>query len=246
MLRTQQLVHDMMEALELPLPNEGRPSIEGLDRLSFDLLRDIVKEEAKEFDQWMDNLAYLYGVKRTGGALHEDEVLGVWAQVIDAMCDIIVVVHNTSNAMGIDLEPFFDEVHRTNMAKVGGGKRADGKAMKPTGWRPPQIKRMLAELLFAPQKPLTLQETMKLLGAEPAPMPPGAAAMLSLLGVPRESRRAHCCQLSCGRPPIFGILRDGASPEMHYHSCKEHVAEFLEDEAAGWTVWRLSDEERGG
>jgi predicted HAD superfamily Cof-like phosphohydrolase len=70
-----------------------------------------------------------------------------WADVIDGMCDIMVVVNNTSNAMGIDLEPFFDEVHKTNMAKVGGPKNEFGKALKPEGWKPPRIREMLEGLV---------------------------------------------------------------------------------------------------
>jgi predicted HAD superfamily Cof-like phosphohydrolase len=31
------------------------------------------------------------------------------------------------------------EVHRANMAKAGGPKRADGKHMKPEGWTPPDV-----------------------------------------------------------------------------------------------------------
>lgn len=54
-----------------------------------------------------------------------------WAEAIDAMCDLIVVIHNTSNAMGVDIEPFFDEVHRTNMEKAEGALREDGKRLKP-------------------------------------------------------------------------------------------------------------------
>jgi|PlaIllAssembly_1097288.scaffolds.fasta_scaffold00167_6 NTP pyrophosphatase (non-canonical NTP hydrolase) len=137
MLKTQKLVHDMMVALELPLPNEDGPA--GVQGLNFELLRKLVGEETDEFLDWMENLE---GLVKEGRP-----VVDAWAQVIDAMCDLIVVIHNTSNAMGIDLEPFFDEVHRTNMAKAGGPKRADGKAMKPEGWTPPRIKAMLEGVL---------------------------------------------------------------------------------------------------
>lgn len=48
--------------------------------------------------------------------------------------------------LGIDLYPFYEEVHRTNMAKLGGPKRADGKQLKPDGWQPPRIAEMLSQL----------------------------------------------------------------------------------------------------
>lgn len=60
-------------------------------------------------------------------------------QAIDGICDLLYVAIGTAVEFGIDLEPFFDEVHRTNMLKDGGGKNADGKTLKPPGWMPPDI-----------------------------------------------------------------------------------------------------------
>lgn len=51
-----------------------------------------------------------------------------------------------TQGLGIDLRPFFDEVHRTNMLKAGGPVREDGKKLKPPGWKPPRIADMYAQL----------------------------------------------------------------------------------------------------
>ncbi len=59
--------------------------------------------------------------------------------MIDALCDIVYVAYGAAVEMGIDLEPFFDEVHRSNMEKTGGAVRRDGKQLKPDGWEPPAI-----------------------------------------------------------------------------------------------------------
>lgn len=64
---------------------------------------------------------------------------GDLVEAIDGLCDVIVVVLGTAVEFGIDLQPFWDEVHRTNMAKVGGPVREDGKRLKPEGWEPPDI-----------------------------------------------------------------------------------------------------------
>lgn len=64
-------------------------------------------------------------------------------EVVDGMCDLIYVVLGTAVAFGIDLEPYFDEVHRTNMLKATGSIREDGKRLKPPDWQPPRIKEML-------------------------------------------------------------------------------------------------------
>lgn len=48
--------------------------------------------------------------------------------------------------IGIDLRPFYREVHRTNMHKLHGPKRSDGKQLKPPDWKPPRIKAMYERL----------------------------------------------------------------------------------------------------
>jgi predicted HAD superfamily Cof-like phosphohydrolase len=64
-------------------------------------------------------------------------------EAIDGIADTIVVCYGAAEAIGIDLEPFYDEVMRANMAKAGGPTRADGKRLKPPGWTPPDIKGVL-------------------------------------------------------------------------------------------------------
>ncbi len=65
---------------------------------------------------------------------------------IDGLCDLLYVAFGAAVEMGVDLEPFFDEVHKTNLAKLNGPIRADGKVQKPEGWKPPRIAEMLREL----------------------------------------------------------------------------------------------------
>lgn len=67
------------------------------------------------------------------------------AGTADAMVDLMYVILGTAVSLGIDLRPVWDAVHATNMAKVGGGKRDDGKVLKPPGWVPPNIEKVLAE-----------------------------------------------------------------------------------------------------
>ncbi len=74
------------------------------------------------------------------------------AEVVDGLCDLLYVAYGTAEALGVDLEPFFDEVHRTNMLKRDPDqiqKRSIapvGKAIKPAGWEPPRIREMLARV----------------------------------------------------------------------------------------------------
>lgn len=68
---------------------------------------------------------------------------GDLVKTADGAADSIVVILGTCVSYGIDLRPIWAEVHRTNMAKAGGGKRADGKSLKPNGWQPPRVKELL-------------------------------------------------------------------------------------------------------
>ena len=57
----------------------------------------------------------------------------------DALADLIYVTIGTAVECGIDLRPVWDEVQRTNMLKKDGPVRADGKRLKPKGWKDPEI-----------------------------------------------------------------------------------------------------------
>lgn len=59
------------------------------------------------------------------------------------LADLLYVVYGTAVSYGIDMEPVFREVHRSNMSKVGGHKRADGKWVKPSHYSPAAIKPIL-------------------------------------------------------------------------------------------------------
>jgi predicted HAD superfamily Cof-like phosphohydrolase len=65
--------------------------------------------------------------------------------VADALADIQYVVNGAAIVWGINLDNVHAEVHRSNMTKRGGTLREDGKLLKPEGYEPPQIERVLAE-----------------------------------------------------------------------------------------------------
>jgi predicted HAD superfamily Cof-like phosphohydrolase len=56
--------------------------------------------------------------------------------VAKELADLLYVVYGTAVSYGIDMEPVFREVHRSNLSKVGGYKRADGKWVKPPTYSP--------------------------------------------------------------------------------------------------------------
>lgn len=59
------------------------------------------------------------------------------------LADLLYVVYGTAVSYGIDMEPVFREVQRSNMSKVGGYKREDGKWVKPETYSPANIRPIL-------------------------------------------------------------------------------------------------------
>ncbi len=67
---------------------------------------------------------------------------------LDALIDILVVTIGAIHSMGADGEGAWNEVMRTNFAKIDEetgkvNKREDGKVLKPEGWQPPNLKPFL-------------------------------------------------------------------------------------------------------
>lgn len=64
---------------------------------------------------------------------------------LDALIDILVVTIGAIHSAGFNGEAAWNEVMRTNFAKVDPEtgkvrKREDGKVLKPEGWQPPDLK----------------------------------------------------------------------------------------------------------
>lgn len=78
-------------------------------------------------------------VNETLVALALDDMVGI----ADGIVDSIVVLLGTAVSYGVDIQPIWDEIHKTNMAKLGGGEREDGKSLKPEGWKPPEVDKLL-------------------------------------------------------------------------------------------------------
>ena len=71
-------------------------------------------------------------------------------QIADALTDLLYVVYGAGHAFGIDLDECFQEVHSSNMSKLGPhGKpihREDGKVMKCPGYFEPDLESILGAL----------------------------------------------------------------------------------------------------
>jgi len=71
-------------------------------------------------------------------------------QIADALTDLLYVVYGAGHAFGLDLDECFQEVHSSNMSKLGeNGRpihREDGKVMKGPGYFEPDLEGILGAL----------------------------------------------------------------------------------------------------
>ena len=76
-------------------------------------------------------------------AVEEQHLVGI----ADALTDILYVTYGAGHAFGINLDECFEEVHESNMSKLGpDGKpiyRDDGKVMKGPDYREPDLRKII-------------------------------------------------------------------------------------------------------
>jgi predicted HAD superfamily Cof-like phosphohydrolase len=80
-----------------------------------------------------------------------EELLYAWneediVEVADACADLKWVIEGMEHTLGINQQAVWDEVARSNMSKMVGGKlikREDGKVLKPATFVKPDIKKAL-------------------------------------------------------------------------------------------------------
>ncbi|WP_447978667.1 pyrophosphohydrolase domain-containing protein [Candidatus Nitrospira bockiana] len=119
MTQEQQMVAEFHRAFDIVA--NGRPTLP--DAATKALRVRLIQEE---FDELKEALAH-------------DDLAGIAKE----LADLLYVVYGTAVSCGIDMEPVFREVHRSNMSKVGGHKRADGKWVKPAHYSPAAIAPLL-------------------------------------------------------------------------------------------------------
>ena len=121
---------------EWPIPEGGHTygrgvpmSEEGYEALRA-LRRNLMREEVREY--------------------FDGEAVGDIVEIVDGLLDIIVIAWGTLlSYVGEELAgAAADEVGRSNLSKVDGSlgeivRRPDGKVLKPEGWQPPNIRKVL-------------------------------------------------------------------------------------------------------
>jgi predicted HAD superfamily Cof-like phosphohydrolase len=116
-------------------------------------MTDVFKDQEKfmracdqsvgEFNEAQFNL-YTKLINEEIHELWEANSSGNKVECLDALIDILVVTVGAIHSMGADGEGAWNEVMRTNFAKIDlvtgkVRKREDGKVLKPEGWSPPVL-----------------------------------------------------------------------------------------------------------
>ena len=121
-------VAEFHRAYELPLRSRATTEV-GADQVQ--LRQALIEEEVAEL----------------ADAATRGDLIGV----ADALADIVYVAYGTAHVYGIDLDAVLDEVHASNMTKLGADgrpvRRPDGKVLKGPTYRPPDIAAVLRSLL---------------------------------------------------------------------------------------------------
>lgn len=125
-MNKQEMVREFHEVFDHLIQDKPNANVD----ISIQSLRyDLIYEELRELNEAM---------------LDRDIV-----EVADAIADLLYVVYGTAVSYGIDIEPVFEAVHKSNMDKIWPDGELhyhpNGKVKKPEGWEPPNIKAILKE-----------------------------------------------------------------------------------------------------
>lgn len=85
-------------------------------------------------------------IREEASEVHLAATKGDLAEMAGELVDLLYVTYGAAVALGVDLEPLWDAIHAANMAKVFPAPklRADGKLLKPEGWKPADVKALVA------------------------------------------------------------------------------------------------------
>lgn len=112
--------------------NPDKPLIPSADIIN--LRESLISEEYKET---------MEALKELKNSDNKDDHL---ASLMHELADLLYVCYGTFVDFGVDADKVFAEIHRVNMLKLTGPKRADGKQLKPEGWQPANIQAIIDEM----------------------------------------------------------------------------------------------------
>jgi predicted HAD superfamily Cof-like phosphohydrolase len=149
--RLQRAVIEFHQAFDIPIA--GAPSVptDARVRLRARLIAEEFFETLGAIFVELPGHSNLTHLKQdVMGAIDYAAVKVDLVELADGFADLDYVVEGARLEFGINGLPIAKEVHRSNMAKVGGERRADGKLLKPAGWTPPNLLLEITKQQMAP------------------------------------------------------------------------------------------------
>jgi len=131
-LSNAQKIVEFHEAVGAPV--RLQPVVPSLEILQ--LRQKLLQEEFAEASEEWEKLT---AVRQSGNHAQPIDVTD-W---VHELADLLYVTYGAILACGVDPDPVFAEVHRANLSKAGGPRRADGKILKPPGWQPADVRRVI-------------------------------------------------------------------------------------------------------
>jgi predicted HAD superfamily Cof-like phosphohydrolase len=129
-----QRVYDFHKAAGVAMPE--RPLLPAPDRIAF--RQKLIDEEYREVT------AVFQRILSSNGSGELDNGL-LLADLAHELSDLLYVTYGALLACGVDADAVFAEVHRANMQKVSGPRRADGKVLKPPDWQPADVASVIGD-----------------------------------------------------------------------------------------------------
>jgi predicted HAD superfamily Cof-like phosphohydrolase len=131
-LTNAEKIHDFHLALDGIAPE--RPTLPPPDTIS--LRQTLLREE---YEEVMEAFAQLLAASEAGESADITPLM-------HELADLLYVTYGAFTAFGVDADAVFAEVHRANMQKANGPRRADGKVLKPADFKSADVAAVLARL----------------------------------------------------------------------------------------------------
>jgi predicted HAD superfamily Cof-like phosphohydrolase len=133
-LTNAQKIKEFHDAVGSPVPD--KPVLPSLATLA--LRHRLIQEEYEEVTEAWERLT---AVLQTNNPAQPADLTN-W---VHELADLLYVTYGAILACGVDADAVFAELHRANLSKAGGPRRADGKLLKPPGWQPADVRGVIEQ-----------------------------------------------------------------------------------------------------
>lgn len=133
-LTNAQKIKEFHDAVGSPVPE--KPVLPSLATLA--LRHRLIQEEYEEVTEAWERLT---AVLQTNNPTQPADLTN-W---VHELADLLYVTYGAILACGVDADAVFAELHRANLSKAGGPRRADGKLLKPPGWQPADVRGVIEQ-----------------------------------------------------------------------------------------------------